>query len=410
MATKEKTKITFTQQSIKQLVSPKSGRIYIHDTKITSLAICISKTGGKVFYLSGWIHGKSQRIRIGKFPDLTIVQARQAAQKLIGNIAMGTDPQEDKRRARQETTIAELFHHFLNTHAKIYKKSWREDAMRYNRHLKPWATRKLSSIVRADVKSLHRKIGGQKPYEANRVLSLVSALFNHADTELDFAGRNPAQGIKKFKEQSRDRFLQADEFPGFWAALENDETPPKYRDFFKICLLTGARSGNVMSMQWDQINCEIGCWRIPDTKTGEPQTVYLTVTAIQILQNRREEAAADNPWVFPGKIAGTHIIFPWRRWQKVCALAGIEGLRIHDLRRTLGSWAAASGASLPVIGKALGHKNVTTTQIYSRLNLDPVRIAVDNATQAMLAAVDVDQTTKLRLLTPDKRIGEEESP
>jgi integrase len=123
------------------------------------------------------------------------------------------------------------------------------------------------------------------------------------------------------------------------------------------------------------------------TKAGTPQTVVLVAPAVVVLQVRQVEAV-DSEWVFPGRHAGRYLGEPGRAWKVLIERAGIKDLRIHDLRRTLGSWAAAGGASLQVIGKALGHHDISTTLVYSRLNLDPVRVAVDGAVQAMLAAAE----------------------
>ena len=116
-------------------------------------------------------------------------------------------------------------------------------------------------------------------------------------------------------------------------------------------------------------------------------TVALSPKAIEILE-RRKDASNGGEWVFPGLGSTGHLVEPKAAWQRICKRAGIEDLRIHDLRRTLGSWQAATGASLPVIGKSLGHKSLGATQVYARLNIDPVRIAVNRAVDAMMLAAN----------------------
>ena len=214
-------------------------------------------------------------------------------------------------------------------------------------------------------------------------MALTHTFFEHA-RDLGFKGPNPAKGIERFPEISRERFLQADELPKFFKALR-DEPNTIYRDFFLACLFTGARRGNVQAMWWADLALDRGTWTIPDTKAGKPQTVVLTAPAVAILQARQAKANG-SPWVFPGRHEGRYLGEPGKVWARILARAGIENLRIHDLRRTFGSWAAAGGASLQIIGKALGHADVSTTAIYSRLNLDPVRAVVDATVQAMLDA------------------------
>jgi integrase len=196
---------------------------------------------------------------------------------------------------------------------------------------------------------------------------------------------NPATRLRKYTEESRDRFVEADEFPRFWTALEA-EPNEKLRDYFKIALFTGQRRGNVLSMRWEDINLDSATWTIPKTKTGK-HSVPLTVAAVEILKRRREEAAEDAVYVFPSRQHGCgHLVEPTPVWRSILKRAGIENLRIHDLRRSMGSWQAITNASLPIIGKTLGHSQAQTTSGYARLSSDPVRAAMETATAAMMDA------------------------
>jgi integrase len=241
--------------------------------------------------------------------------------------------------------------------------------------------------------------------------------------------------------------LQADELPRFYAALA-EEPNETIRDYFLLSLLTGARRSNALAMRWDEIDFARAEWRIPRTKNNDPQTVPLTPEALAILEQRRPRPASG--YVFPGDGESGHLVEPRGGWQRIfdrdeLAQLGtlirnagsrfkpIEGenlseslirarreakrrrlntdkcrmadLRIHDLRRTLGSWQARTGASLAIIGKSLNHKNVQTTAIYSRLDIDPVRESVERATSAMLVAAGVKVSTPVRDLDeiPGKR-------
>src|SRR5262249_14771737 len=150
---------------------------------------------------------------------------------------------------------------------------------------------------------------------------------------------------------------------------------------------TGARRSNVLAMRWEQISQTADgqrLWTIPVTKTGKSHVVPLVREALVILQERRRRIKG--AWVFPSDSKTGHIRDLKRAWKRFCTTAKLENLRIHDLRRTLGSWQAATGASLPVIGKSLGHQSMASTAVYSRLHLDPVRQAIVTATQAMVIA------------------------
>jgi integrase len=222
-------------------------------------------------------------------------------------------------------------------------------------------------------------------------------MFSYA-VNVGYEGVNPCRGVRRFKEEARDRFLQADELGRFFAALE--EESDIMRDYFKVSLLCGTRKSNTQAMRWDEVNLDRGEWRVTDTKNGIPQTVYLCPAAVAILRERK--ASATSEYVFPGRCKDTpHLTFPYKSWYRVCKRADLVGLRPHDLRRSLASWQVATGASLPVVGKTLGHLDASTAAIYARLNLDPVRAAVDTAVAAMLNAANRTTETEQQRPAPD---------
>ena len=286
-------------------------------------------------------------------------------------------------------TIKGLFDKYLERYAKVHKKSWQEDANQFRRYLKDWENRRLSSVRKSHIQKLHAEVGINKGhYAANRLLALLHTMFNRA-IDWGWDNPNPAHGIKKFKEKSRDRFIQADELPKFFAAL-SEEPSIIVRDYILLSLLTGARRSNVLAMRWDEINFNRTTWTIPLTKTGESHTVPLVPAAIDLLKSRQKNNTNDNPSVFPGTGTSGHLVETKKPWKKILAKAGIKNLRIHDLRRSLGSWQAATGANLSVIGKTLAHKNVSTTAIYARLNIDPIRESMNKATNAMFNAAGIN--------------------
>jgi integrase len=318
--------------------------------------------------------GKPDKIKLGKFPELSVEQARKAAYATVNIINAGKSPNKEKQCLQEECDFKEIFIKFLEEHAKKRKKTWKDDQSLYNRYLVNLKNRKLSTITRSDIEKLHSAISNNNGiYAANHTLALLKTVFNKA-IDWGWKGLNPCNRVKKFKEKSRDRFLHSDELPKFFAAL-NNELNETFRDFFYICLLTGARRSNVLSMNWNDINLERSTWCIKETKNGESQTIPLSNEAMGVLKLRLTNKI--NNWVFPSATSKSgHIEEPKKVWKRVLKEAGIENLRIHDLRRTLGSWQAATGANSFVIGKSLGHKTQSATAIYARLNLDPVRESV----------------------------------
>jgi len=234
-----------------------------------------------------------------------------------------------------------------------------------------------------DVVDLHAPIGRTAPYTANRVVALFRAMFNKARYEWEWKGENAAERIKKLREVSRVRFLRPDELPPFFKALAA-EPNQAIRDFVLLSLLAGARQGNVLAMRWDDVNLERRIWSIPQTKIGEPLEVVLAPEAVEILLRRMHTQPKDSRWVFPGKGKGEHLVGVRMAWARIRRAAGLRDLRLHDLRRTLGSWQAAAGSSLLIIGPSLGQRRTETTQIHARLNSNPVRQSVETATRALV--------------------------
>lgn len=298
-----------------------------------------------------------------------------------------------------------------------------------------------------------------RPHEdtkPRKVLFYRRVIFNKAIAWELFDKENPAAGVPKFKVKSRERFLRADELPRFFASVA-EEPSEDVRDYVLLSLMTGSRKTNVLSMRWADVNLERAEWRIPDTKNGDPLTVPLLPQAVDILQDRKPDKPPE--FVFPGRGASGHLADAKSGWKRILdrdevqqltlriqaagtafewpiikakgprdksrkietlteslararAVAAelnidttgarLSDLRRHDLRRTMGSWQAATGASLVVIGKSLGHKDMASTQIYSRLDIDPVRNAMQTAATAMFAAGGLLPTADV---IPMKKVG-----
>ncbi len=382
------TKINFTKAAIDALALPENGkRADYKDTKTLGLQIRVTSSGVKTFSVLRRINSILERITLGRFPDLTIEQARRKAAEINSVVAGGSNPADMVRASRREMTLDDLFNEYMVRTAAFNKRPDKPKA-NYRLYLSQWGKRKLSTIKHGEVDSLHKKLGRDKGVvTANIALKLLHVMYNKAINEWRiWKGENAAHGIKKFTERSRDRFIQGDELPRFFQALA-DEQNAIMRDYFLLSLLTGARRSNVLAMQWADVNLNREEWRIKETKNGTPQTVTLSPEALEVLRARMPTESTR--FVFPGTGRAGHLIEPKKGWQRILERAGIADLRIHDLRRTLGSWQAKTGASMAIIGKSLNHKNQNTTAIYARLDLDPVRDSVNTATSAMMAAAGI---------------------
>ncbi|VVE48950.1 recombinase XerD [Pandoraea communis] len=386
--------LNLTKAAIEALPLPASGWRYYYDTKVSGLAIGVGSSGVKTFVLYRKVNRRPERIKIGRYPDLTVDNARAAATKLNADIANGTNPAELKRVRRAEMTFGDLFDQYYKNHALPHKKTAAEDKQKFDKYLSSnvdgvnLASRQLSEITKATVAQLFAKISKEHKVMANRVLALVSSVFGKGIEWGIWNQLNPCHGIRKHSEVSRDRFLQPDELPKFFEqvlAYPNATV----RDYILVSLLTGARRGNVLAMRWDQVTLERAEWRIPDTKNGTPQSVPLVPEVVTILR-ARDAKRGNSPYVFPGSGEEGHLVSPKKAWKIILDKAGIADLRLHDLRRTMGSWQAGTGANLSVIGRSLNHKSTQTTAIYARLWMEPVRNSMETAATAILAAAGLN--------------------
>lgn len=341
-------------------------RYRVFDTELRGFNLLVTRAGNKSFYLNRMINGKTERIYIGPFPDLSVEQGRAKAEVLAGEIALGNDPQAERRRKKKELTLGELMEEYLEQHAKKENKSWKYDEQQFQRYASHWADRKISTLTRKEINSLHRRIKEERGlYSANRLLTLLRTLYNAAVKWDLFDGRNPTHGIRKYRERERQRYITAEEMPGFLRALEA-ETDQDFKDYVLLSLFTGLRQSNVLGMQWSQISFQEKTYVIPCTKNGDPHIAQLSDRSLEILERRHLYRLRGSDCVFPNPRNPTE---PRRRYQYVWTdflkRAGIENLRMHDLRHTHATWMANSGADLALIQKALGHKQPRMTLRYA---------------------------------------------
>lgn len=365
----------FTREALHKIQPPKEGQDVYRDVKEKGLFLVASYGGSKTFYFGKKIQKLYQKIKIGRFPDLSITEAREKAVELKSQIAQGINPMEEKARLSKELTFKELYDKYVNEYSKLNNKRWQDyvaSMNRYARHLYPM---KISTIQKADIQKLFNDLTKTGKYGANRFLEVLSPVFNKA-IEWELLKINPVIGIKKHKEQSRDRYLTREEVPRFFAAL-GKETNQVMKDFFLIALYTSVRKSNILDMRWENISLTDRVWYIPDTKNGKAYRMPLSDQAMEILEARKADSCSE--WVFPSETSKSgHLQEPKKAWSRICKKAEIKGLRIHDLRRTIPSWMAMSGANQCVIGKVLNHDDPRSTAVYTRIDVHTAREFMQN--------------------------------
>jgi integrase len=364
-----------------------NARFVLWDTDPPGFGCRIYESGRKAFVLSYRSNGRKRMMTLGTYGTLTLEQARSQARAMLAKVeTAAADPLEERRQAAQGETLRDLCTAYMERYAKAHKRSWRDDERRIENRIAPrWGRLKARALTRADVAALHLEIGAKErhPYEANRLRELLHKMFALAATWgfVPEGHPNPARGIDDFKEIKRDRWVTPEELPRLAEAI-NTEPNQSARNALWLYLLTGARKTELLQARWEDVDWRRGELRLPETKAGRVHYLPLSGPALALL---REIPRHDgNPFVLPGAVPGAHLVNISKAWLRVRAAAGVVDVRLHDLRRTVGSWLAQAGNSLHLIGRVLNHTNPSTTAVYARFGQDQVREALEQHAQRLL--------------------------
>ena len=385
--------INFTEKAIAALPIPakEQGQAIYYDSGSTDgLMLIVTYGGTKTYYHYMFFNKRPVRTKIGRSSQIKLAVARARAHTMAENATKGIDPGEKRRENLHDITFKQFYETvYRPEYSIVYKKpqSVVNDDSIFTHHLKDFHNRMMLGIKSVEIAKLHNNTKQtHSPYTANRVLSLIKHIYVIAAKHGYMNGHaNPAADITKFKEQTRDRFLQSDELQRLFAALETEQNEV-FKNYILISLYSGQRRSSILSLRWSQVDLVNGFIYLPDTKNGEPMQVPMTNQLRELFEKINHNKNSD--WVLPSvRSKSGHLEDPKRPWHELLRRAGIKNLRLHDLRRTMGSYQAISGASLHIIGKSLGHKSASATQVYARLTADPVRNAMQKATDKMMEFV-----------------------
>lgn len=389
-------------------LKPRTKRYEVFDALTPSLAIRVTPSGHKSWALYYRHHGRQRRLTLGRYPDLTLADARSQAIHERGRILKGADPATEKQagHAENDHTVQALYELYRSRKEKVLR-SWPEVRRIMEKEVLPaWRHRRVADIRRRDVRELVEEKAQTAPIQGNRVLERISALFTFA-VDQDWIEANPAWRIKKpGQERTRDRVLTRDELRELWPALHETEAKhadgtPKPRlsqalnDVFLVMLLTAQRCGEVCQMQWREVDLDTGWWLIPGdvSKNHDPHRVPLTSMVLDILDRRARAKNADDRYVFSNH---RHTCVADRA-KKAAALLCKGGVsfhfRAHDLRRTAASYMGEAGIDRFHIAHVLNHRSVThstVTAIYDRYRYDKEkRVALEKWAEVLAGIVEV---------------------
>lgn len=394
----------------------------IFDSEVTGFAIRIYRSGSRSFTFDYRIQGRQRRYRIGPWPEWTAVGARERARELRRQVDLEIDPHDAREFHRTAPNVTELIDRYIAEHLpKLASRSQADQISMMRKLVQPvWGKRLVVDITKQDVAALlddvakgrarphkakpnnrARKLQGSKPtpIRANRLGQMLRKMFNLA-IEWEWRVDNPAQGFHQRIENSRERFLSIDEIKRLADALDAAEDE-RGAAIIRMCMLTGARVGEVRTARFEDFNLEFGTWSKPasTTKQRKIHRIPISEDVARLVRQRRLCVPQGCPWLFPGEMPGQPVQELRRFWLKMRSEARIEDVRIHDLRHTFASLLVSGGASLEMIARLLGHSQMSTTQRYAHLMDTPLREGVNAVADILSARPKLVRIDKQKLRT-----------
>lgn len=359
---------------------PRPEKLIQHwDTALKGFGVIVLPSGRRTYCIQYRNQNRIiKRLKIGVHGQITTEEARELAKKRLAQVTYGEDPAEKKKAMASIPTMEELAHEYSLKHGNRKRsKSQEEDSFMLKQFILPaFGAKPVPSITFQDIQNLHLQLK-ETPYRANRILALLSKMFS-LSISWRWRPDNPVMGIERYPEEKRDRWLNEEELNRLWNILD------KYSHHltayvFKLLLLTGARKGEVIQATWDQFDLEKGVWTKPShlTKQKKKEHLPLSEKALKVLHTLKELNSQNSPYLFPGRIKGEPIKEIKTFWKTILKEAGLQNVRIHDLRHTHASHLVSSGLSLSIVGKLLGHTQASTTQRYAHLADEPLRQAAE---------------------------------
>lgn len=385
---------------------PREQRYTVWDTTLRGFGVRVNSDGSKSYVVKYLIDGRQRWYTIGRHGALTPDEARTEAQDILGKAAKGIDPAKTKAEERAASTVAELCDRYLADGCATKKPSTlATDRGRIERHIKPLlGHRRVKDVTAGDVRRFlndvangktaadvktgphGRAIVGGGKGAATRTVGLLGGIFSFA-VEEGLRSDNPVRGVKRFPDKKGERFLSLEEMARLGdalAAAEEDGRNPLAIAGIRLLMLTGCRKSEVLTLQWEHVDMERGCLRLPDSKSGE-KVVPLGAPALKLLDTLPR--LEGNPYVLWGEKKGAHLVGLPRVWARIRARANLDGVRLHDLRHSFASVGAGAGMGLPIVGKLLGHRDPKTTARYAHVADDPAKAAADRIASTISGAM-----------------------
>ena len=369
----------FTIKELNNLSTPKQGsRDTYHDTNVAGLTLRVTSTGVKSFVIRKRINGKPVMTTLGRYPAMTITQARVAAREVLNLFSSGVNPNNKKieQRVNSITLQESMQDYILGRKHALKAKTISDYQIIFNSYLSEWANKELVNITRSMVVKKHTTIGDKSIYRANAAMRLLRAIFNFAMSEYEdsndipIISHNPVQKIKRnwFKESVRTNIIEPNDLKDWFSAVNalpsnkantsHKNASETVRDYLILLLFTGLRPSEGINLEWDNIDFKNKLLNIEDTKNREDHTIPLTKYIIDLLKARKKSSLGR--FVFPGYNPDKALVSPNRQVKKVIKESDVQFL-LHDLRRTFATYADSLEIKHTTIKRLMNHKSNDVT-------------------------------------------------
>lgn len=383
-----------TKRSV-DAAAPTDKEFFLWDDELKGFGLRVYPSGRKMYLAQFRSGGRLRRVNIGLHGAVTPDLARTEAMKHLSQVRLGADPAGERDRRKASPTMKEFGKRFLEEHVASHCKP--STQAEYKRSVELFINPKLGShriidITRADIVEMHQSMKAT-PYQANRTLGVLSIMFTVAHTwGVRTDGVNPCWKVRRYKEIKRERYLTPDELARLGKVLRESNAEREAAFCIQLLLLTGCRLSEIQKLKWEYVDLDAGLLRLPDSKSGA-KLVAIGQAVVEVF--KAIPKVKDNPYVITGTIEGQHLTDMQKPWRRLRKRAGLDDLRIHDLRHSFASDALQLGEDLTMIGRLLGHTQVQTTARYAHLKTDPIRAAANKVSNAIALALSLPAREKV---------------
>ncbi|MCU9840570.1 site-specific integrase [Ruegeria sp. WL0004] len=366
-----------TERFTKRAEAPEKGNKIHYDDAIPGFGLRVTKAGSRSFVLNYTVNRRERRMTIGSYPAWSASAAREEAKRLRRMIDQGEDPLEERNQRKAAPNVGDLWIEYERIHLPtLSERSQTDQRGMWMKYILPDLQYvQVRELASRHVDRLHAHVSEAGQTRANRVLEVFRKALNLA-IRWGWIEKNPADGFRRNSEHSRERYLTSAEYERVFDALNRMQNQ-KAANAIRLLILTGARRGEVLSLEWSDLDLERGIWNRPPHKSKDRKRKRIPLSNEALVLLRAMEENATDSYLFP-TATGSHLPDLNRPWRWLKRETGLNDLRIHDLRHSFASVLISGGIPLEAIGKLLGHSQHQTTLRYAHLMDDPLRRAANS--------------------------------